>query len=159
MLISCAIFQIQRVESSCILLEGVITRQGELYSRSRELDMSQDIVDDATSPRGMHQGADKYEDDTIKSGTNAAEVANEAIRFAPSMGAIDRTFLYSMVWGLGGGLTGDPALAFDVFVRDLLQVNLLALVLALALITFQRQLQIDLNITPLLLPPYTTNLC
>lgn len=126
MLISCAIFQIQRVESCCILLQGVITRQRELYSRSMELNMSQDIVDDVMSPRGMHmsQGAAKDADDTIERGTDTSEVADGANTFAPSMGAIELTFLYSMVWGLGGGLTGDQALAFDVFVRDLLQVNL-----------------------------------
>lgn len=129
MLISSVIFQIQRVESFCILLQGVITRQRELYSRSMKLNMSQDIVDDVTSPRGLYmsQGAakDADEDDTIERELNTAEVADGANRFTLSMGGIELTFLYSMVWGLGGGLTGDQALAFDVFVRDLLQVNIL----------------------------------
>lgn len=43
--------------------------------------------------------------------------------FAPSPAVIDQTFIFAMIWGLGGGLTGDPALALDVYVRDLVQVS------------------------------------
>lgn len=52
--------------------------------------------------------------------SNRAE--NHVGGVAPSLGVVDQAFLVAVTWGLGGGLTADPALAFDVYVRDLLQV-------------------------------------
>jgi Dynein heavy chain AAA lid domain len=39
--------------------------------------------------------------------------------------ALDQAAVFAVLWGVGGSLTGDPATAFDVFFRDLLQVKLL----------------------------------
>jgi Dynein heavy chain AAA lid domain len=39
--------------------------------------------------------------------------------------ALDQAAVFAILWGVGGSLTGDPATAFDVFFRDLLQVRVL----------------------------------
>lgn len=118
--------QIQRVQSTCVLLEGILARQRELYVRAAELAAERAKTDSPVTPRRGGQsafmageGSHEVEKDT---GVAGDEVGAGGL-FAPSLGVIDQAFLFAMVWGLGGGLTGDPALAFDVYVRDLVNVS------------------------------------
>lgn len=103
------------MQSSCVLFEGIVSRQRELYARAGEIVEEQAAMDPLISPR---KGPNKGTTDGALSGSGTA-----GGRFALSPGAIDQTFIFAMIWGLGGGLTGDPALAFDVYVRDLVQVS------------------------------------
>ena len=121
MLISSAVFQIQRVESFCALLQGLLARQRELYSRSTGWAMDPANVNVAFSTRAVRQGAIDSGDEPTEKGSSVLPVGGTNPS-APPLGVVDQTFFYSMVWGLGGSLTGDPALAFDVYVRDLVQV-------------------------------------
>lgn len=117
--------QVQRVQSFCALFEGILARQRELYARAAELVAEQAAMDTPISPRNGDQGAfDSTEDhDTIAQDIVVGGAGAFGGGFAPSLGVIDQTFIFAMIWGLGGGLTGDPALAFDVYVRDLVQVS------------------------------------
>lgn len=117
--------QVQRVQSFCVLFEGILARQRELHARAAEFVAEQAEMDTPISPRKGGQGAfestehhDIGTQDIVDGGTGAFGDG-----FAPSRGVIDQTFIFAMTWGLGGGLTGDPALAFDVYVRDLVQVS------------------------------------
>lgn len=117
--------QVQRVQSFCVLFEGILARQRELHARAAEFVAEQAAMDTSISPRKGGQGAlDSTEDHDIGAQDGVVGGAGAVGGgFAPSLGVIDQTFLFAMVWGLGGGLTGDPALAFDVYVRDLVQVS------------------------------------
>lgn len=117
--------QVQRVQSFCVLFEGFLARQRELHARAAKVVAEQAALDTPISPRKGGPGVfDSTKDDGISAqddvvgGTGAFGGG-----FAPSLGEIDQTFMFAMIWGLGGGLTGDPALAFDVYVRDLVQVS------------------------------------
>ena len=116
------------MESCCALLEGTLSRQRELFTRAANLVIEEASVDAAiVSPRkGLLQNASHAVEDSDKAanhgGANFAGDQNVG-GVAPSIGVIDQAFLFAMVWGLGGGLTADPALAFDVYVRDLVQVS------------------------------------
>lgn len=117
--------QVQRVETCCILIEGILTRQLELHTRTAEVVANLVAMDNSLSPsRGLH-GALDWEDDSEQKvhDSTVGGAGPCGGGFVPSLGVIDQTFFFAMVWGLGGGLTGDPALAFDVYVRDLLQVS------------------------------------
>lgn len=113
--------QVQRVQSFCVLFEGILSRQRELHIRAAEVVAEQAAMDTPISPRKGGQGAlDSTEGHDVGVGGGAGAFGGG---FAPSLGEIDQTFVFAMIWGLGGGLTGDPALAFDVYVRDLVQVS------------------------------------
>ena len=113
--------QVQRVQSFCVLFEGILARQRELHVRAAEVAAEQAAMDTPLSLRKEDQGAlDSPEDHETSVGGGAGALGGG---FAPSLGEIDQTFMFAMIWGLGGGLTGDPALAFDVYVRDLVQVS------------------------------------
>lgn len=116
--------QVQRVESCCALLEGILARQRELLSRAANLVVEEASVDAAISPRkGLPDAPHFVEDSEKRAPHSASSCAEDRVGgVAPSLGVIDQAFLFAMVWGLGGGLTADPALAFDVYVRDLVQV-------------------------------------
>ncbi|CAM9656208.1 unnamed protein product [Ascophyllum nodosum] len=116
------ISQIQRVESFCALLQGLLARQRELYSRSTGWAMDPANVNVAFSTRAVRQGAIDSGDEPTEKGSSVLPVGGTNPS-APPLGVVDQTFFYSMVWGLGGSLTGDPALAFDVYVRDLVQMS------------------------------------
>lgn len=113
------------MQSFCILFEGILARQRELHARAAEFVAEQAAMDTCTSPRkgpqdafGSTEGVDSGAHDSAIGGPEAVGGG-----FAPSPAVIDQTFLFAMIWGLGGGLTGDPALALDVYVRDLVQVS------------------------------------
>lgn len=101
------------MQSSCVLFEGFVSRQREQYARATEIVEAQAAMDPLISPR-------KNSKKSAADGTCGNRTAGGG--FALSPGVIDQTFIFAMIWGLGGGLTGDPALAFDVYVRDLVQV-------------------------------------
>lgn len=113
------------MESSCVLLEGILARQRELHTRAAELVQEQAAMDASFSPRKLGQRAFDVAEDKGEMERNGTVGGGRGRcgDFTPSLGMIDQTFLFAMVWGLGGGLTGDPALAFDIFVRDLVQVS------------------------------------
>lgn len=113
--------QVQRVQSFCVLFEGILARQRELHVRAAEVVAEQAAMDTPILPRKGGQGALDSTEDRDVSVVGGAEAVGGG--FAPSLGEIDQTFVFAMIWGLGGGLTGDPALAFDVYVRDLVQVS------------------------------------
>lgn len=121
--------QVQRVQSFCVLFEGIIARQRELHVRAEEFAAEQAAMDTPISPRRGDQGTVEStgnQDVGAKNGVLGGAVAPGG-GFSPSLGAVDQTFLFAMIWGLGGGLTGDPALAFDVYVRDLVQVSCISI--------------------------------
>lgn len=116
--------QVQRVQSFCVLFEGILARLRELHARTAEFVAEQSAMGSPNFPQrgaqdaiGSIEGADVDTHASAIGGTGVGGV------FAPSPAVIDQTFLFAMVWGLGGGLTGDPALALDVYVRDLVQVS------------------------------------
>lgn len=118
--------QIQRVQSTCVLLEGILTRLREMYARAAELIAEQAKTDSPVTP--PREGQSAYtasggSHEVAKDSGNTQNGTGGGGLFAPSLGMIDQAFLFAMVWGLGGGLTGDPALAFDVYVRDLVNVS------------------------------------
>ena len=117
--------QVQRVESCCALLEGILARQRELLTRAANLVLEEASADAAFSPRkGLPNSSHSVEESDKGAHHSANGYADDyAGGVAPSLGVIDQAFLFAMVWGLGGGLTADPALAFDVYVRDLIQVS------------------------------------
>lgn len=113
------------MQSFCVLFEGILARLRELHARAAEFVAEQAAMGSPNSPRkgaqdaiGSKEGADVNAHDSAIDGTATVGGA-----FAPSSAVIDQTFLFAMIWGLGGGLTGDPALALDVYVRDLVQVS------------------------------------
>eukprot|EP00903_Cladosiphon_okamuranus_P017642 g16249.t1 len=110
--------QVQRVQSFCVFFEGILARQRELHARAAKVVAEQAAMDTSISPRKGGPGAFDSTEDDVGGGTGAFGGG-----FAPSLGEIDQTFMFAMIWGLGGGLTGDPALAFDVYVRDLVQTS------------------------------------
>lgn len=116
--------QIQRVESTCVLVEGLVVRVREMYARAAELIAEQVAADDPVSPHnavsGAFDGWECHENSTYGRGVATREGGD--VGLVHTLGVIDQTFFFAMVWGLGGGLTGDSALAFDVYVRDLVQV-------------------------------------
>lgn len=116
--------QIQRVESTCVLLQSLLARQREMYERVARVAAGQAALDTPISPRNIPssllvQRDDSDEDSQGFSASESGAVSN----FAPTLGVVDQAFFFAMVWGMGGGLTGDPALAFDVYSRDLIQVH------------------------------------
>lgn len=118
--------QIQRVQSTFVLLEGILARLQELHARAAELIAEQAKTDSPVTPRRGGQSACTASEGSYEVAKNSGIAENGAGGgglFAPSLGVIDQAFLFAMVWGLGGGLTGDPALAFDVYVRDLVNVS------------------------------------
>lgn len=117
--------QVQRVQSFCILFEGLIARQQELHARAAEFVAKQAAMDTPISPRKGDPGAvQSMESHDVGARSDVLD-GDGAFGggFSPSLGMVDQKFLFAMIWGLGGGLTGDPALAFDVYVRDLVQVS------------------------------------
>lgn len=113
------------MESTCALLHGLMVRQREMHARVSQLQVEEGAVDDLTSldkeivgtiehPGQRDLGEEKH-------GSFNRDMAWNS--FAPTPDVVDQTFFYAMMWGVGGGLTGDPALAFDVFIRDLVQVS------------------------------------
>ncbi len=113
------------MQSFCVLFEGILARQRELHTRAAEFAAEHAAMDTPISPRKGDQG-------TVESTENQEVGSKKSVLggagalgggFSPSLGVVDQTFLFAMIWGLGGGLTGDPALAFDVYVRDLVQVS------------------------------------
>ncbi|CAM9286047.1 unnamed protein product [Ectocarpus sp. 6 AP-2014] len=117
--------QVQRVQSLCALFEGFIARQRELHARAADFMANQAAMDSPSFPRkgakGPVSATEDSGDDALEGNVGGAKAAGGG--FAPSHGEIDQTFLFAMIWGLGGGLTGDPALAFDVYVRDIVQTS------------------------------------
>lgn len=96
-----------------------------MYARAAQLIAEQGALDTPISPRktlsttldaqgGREEGNE---------GNSTATKSGGGGDFAPILGVVDQVFFFAMVWGLGGGLLGDPALAFDVCARDLIQVN------------------------------------
>ncbi|CAN0290602.1 unnamed protein product, partial [Ectocarpus sp. 12 AP-2014] len=98
-------------------------RQRELHARAADVMANQAAMDSLSFPRkgakGPVDATEDSGDDALEGNVGGARAAGDG--FAPSHGEIDQTFLFAMIWGLGGGLTGDPALAFDVYVRDIVQ--------------------------------------
>lgn len=119
------IVQVQRVQSLCALFEGIIARQRELHARAADFMADQAAMDSPSFPRKGAKGpvgaTEDSGNDALEGHVGGAKAVGGG--FAPSQGEIDQTFLFAMIWGLGGGLTGDPALAFDVYVRDIVQVR------------------------------------
>ncbi|CAM9781524.1 unnamed protein product [Ectocarpus sp. 12 AP-2014] len=117
--------EVQRVQSLCALFEGFIARQRELHARAADVMANQAAMDPPSFPRkgakGPVDATEDSGDDALEGNVGGAKAAGDG--FAPSHGEIDQTFLFAMIWGLGGGLTGDPALAFDVYVRDIVQTS------------------------------------
>lgn len=112
------------MQSFCVLFEGILARQRELHARAAEVVAEQAAMDTPISPRkGGHGAFDSTEHNTSAQDSGVGGAGVFGGQFAPSLGEIDQTFIFAMIWGLGGGLTGDPALAFDVYVRDLVQVS------------------------------------
>lgn len=117
------------MESCCALLEGIISRQRELLTRAANLVVEEASVDASNasiSPRkGLPDAFPLAEDPDKGAPSHSATSGTDGDvgGVAPSLGVIDQAFLFALVWGLGGGLTADPALAFDVYVRDLVQVS------------------------------------
>lgn len=112
------------MESCCALLEGILARQRELFTRAANLVVEEASVDAAISPRkGLPNAPHSMEDSKKGAPHGTSNCADDHVSgVAPSLGVVDQAFLVAMAWGLGGGLTADPALAFDVYVRDLIQV-------------------------------------
>lgn len=90
--------------------------------RAAELIAEQAEVDDSFTLHNSLPGSLDNVDDSRKEAVDTRPAVQSHV-FIPSIGAVEQMFLFAMVWGLGGGLTGDSALAFDVYVRDLLQVS------------------------------------
>lgn len=96
-----------------------------MCARVAEMAAEQAKMDAPVSPKIENHGAFSLTESSEKGAQDSTlcEVGARGDGFAPSLGMIDQMFLFAMVWGLGGGLTGDPALAFDVYIRDLVQVG------------------------------------
>jgi dynein heavy chain len=81
---------VQRISSACSLFEGLLSQLRRLYAMAGILQVQR------------------------------SEGPRPALPFYLSEAVCDQAFIFSITWGLGGGLLGDHALAFDVFLRDLL---------------------------------------
>ncbi|CAM9197261.1 unnamed protein product [Discosporangium mesarthrocarpum] len=131
--------QVQRVASMCTLLEALLLRLKEMYSQSAQglsghtdsqasthVSETTDIGFGKGNNRnhGQGEGVDGAEGGftVTTSGLGRCE-GGMGIRFSPPLAVLDQAFAFSLVWGLGGGLTGDPAFAFDVHLRDLVQTT------------------------------------
>lgn len=116
--------QIQRVESTCVLLQSLFARLREMYERAARVAAGHAALDTPISPRKIPSSLLVQQDDSDEDSQDfSASESGGVSDFAPTLGVVDQAFFFAMVWGMGGGLTGDPALAFDVYSRDLIQVR------------------------------------
>lgn len=96
-----------------------------MYARADQLIAEQAALDTPMSPRKIPSTTLDAQDGRGEGNQeNITAVKSGGVDgFAPTLSVVDQAFFFAMVWGMGGGLTGDPALAFDVYARDLVQVN------------------------------------
>lgn len=94
-----------------------------MYARGTQLAAEQAAVDSPISPRKSPRAFDRAGEDGDGSSDNSVTNDGRGGAFAPTLGVVDQAFFFALMWGLGGALAGDPAFAFDVYVRDLVQVG------------------------------------
>ncbi|CAM9561684.1 unnamed protein product, partial [Chrysoparadoxa australica] len=104
----------QRIASMFALLEAVLGQIRELYKATAAA---------ASTAEGYQLPSRCFASATQKKAASkaAASKALACMFGSSSTSVLDQVLAFSLIWGLGGGLTGNPAISFDIFLRDLVR--------------------------------------